>query len=286
MVNALTFDVEEYFCYSYPGDNLNCEEWQDFESRVVPHTLETLKILEYHNVRATFFVLGWVCRRDPFLIREICDRGHEIGSHGYAHRMVFTQKPREFRDDVKCSVDLIGEITGEMPRGYRAPSFSINGDCLWALDILAELGFHYDTSIFPVAMRHYGPPEMERKPHRRENGLWEFPGATIDIAGLRFPFGGGGYLRLYPFPITHWAIHRMNAAGRPVMIYLHPWELDPNPPLQPRGLLHRFQHTVNLAKTRPRLLHLCSEFSFAPIGEVLACFEGEAERPVSQVGHK
>lgn len=280
MVNALTIDVEEYFCYAYPGDRIDCEDWHRLESRVVPHTLETLKILEQHDIRATFFVLGWVGKHDAFLVREIRDRGHEIGSHGFGHNLVFTQTPTEFRDDVMRSIDAIGEATGEMPRGYRAPSFSINGKCLWALDILAELGFDYDASVFPVRMRHYGAPGLNGKPQRLENGLWEFPAATMEFAGRRFPFGGGGYLRLYPFMVTRWATHRMNAAGRPAMIYLHPWELDPNPPVSPRSRLHRFQHTVNLAKTRSRLLHLCAEFEFAPIGDVLARMKPEELEPM------
>ena len=279
MINALTVDVEEYFCYAYPGDEIACEDWGRLESRAVPHTLETLKILQQHDIRATFFVLGWVCEHDPFLVREIRDHGHEIGSHGYAHRLVFTQTPTEFRDDVLRSIDLIGEATGEMPRGYRAPSFSINEDCLWALDILAELGFQYDASIFPVRMRHYGGNGIGDRPHRRENGLWEFPSTTVGIGPVQIPFGGGGYLRLYPFMMTRWATHRMNLAGRPAMIYLHPWELDPNPPVSPRSRLHRFQHTVNLSKTRSRLLHLCSEFDFAPIGDVLEQIESGAPVP-------
>lgn len=285
MVNALTFDVEEYFCYAYPGDSIACEDWHRLESRVVPHTLETLKILEQHDMRATFFVLGWVCEHDPHLVREIRDRGHEIGSHGYGHELVFKQTPGEFRDDVSRSVDLLGEITGEMPKGYRAPSFSINGDCLWALDILAELGFRYDASIFPVRMRHYGFGS-ETGPHKRDSGLWEFPGTTMDFAGVQVPFGGGGYLRLYPFMVTRWATHRLNSSGRPAMIYLHPWELDPNPPMSPRSRLHRFQHTVNLSKTRSRLLHLCSEFEFAPMADVLASIDARIEEPVPLVAAK
>ncbi|MFO8080426.1 MAG: DUF3473 domain-containing protein [Armatimonadota bacterium] len=277
MVNALTVDVEEYFCYAYPGDVLPCERWGELESRVVPHTLETLRILELNDIRATFFVLGWVAEREPYLLREIRARGHEIGSHGYFHELVFRQSPESFRDDVRRSIDVIGDVTGEMPIGYRAPSFSINDSCLWALDVIAELGFTYDASIFPVRMRHYGANGVLRTPHRMENGLWEFPAATMEIGGTELPFGGGGYFRLYPFMVTRWATHRLNSAGRPAMIYLHPWELDPNPPVKPNSRLHRFQHTVNLAKTRSRLLHLCSEFDFAPMGEVLAHLKGQSE---------
>ena len=265
VVNALTVDVEEYFCYAYPGDALPCDRWGEFESRAVPHTLETLRILEAHDIRATFFVLGWVAEREPFLVREIRDRGHEIGSHGYAHELVFRQSPERFREDLKRSVDAIASVTGEMPVGYRAPSFSINNDCLWALDIIAEMGFQYDASIFPVRMRHYGANGNTKVPHKLDNGLWEFPAATMEMAGLELPFGGGGYFRLYPFIVTRWATHRLNGAGRPAMIYLHPWELDPNPPIKPNSRLHRFQHTVNLSKTRSRLLHLCSEFELSLI---------------------
>jgi polysaccharide deacetylase family protein (PEP-CTERM system associated) len=272
VVNALTVDVEEYFCYAYPGDALPCERWGELESRVVPHTLETLRILELNDIRATFFVLGWVAEREPYLVREIRARGHEVGSHGHFHELVFKQSPESFRDDVRRSIDAIADVTGEMPIGYRAPSFSINDNCLWALDVIADFGFTYDASIFPVRMRHYGANGVQKTPHRMENGLWEFPAATMEIGGVELPFGGGGYFRLYPFVVTRWATHRLNSAGRPAMIYLHPWELDPNPPMKPNSRLHRFQHTVNLAKTRSRLLHLCSEFEFAPMSNVLEHF--------------
>ncbi len=280
MINALTIDVEEYFCYAYPGDTLSCQEWAGLESRVVPHTLETLRILEKHRIRATFFVLGWVVEREPHLLREIRDRGHEIGSHSYAHGLVYMQTPTEFRDDVQRSVDLIGEVIGEQPVGYRAPSFSITQDCLWALDILADLGFAYDASIYPTRMRYSNAPRMPTEPHRLDNGMWEFPAATVNLGGLELPFGGGGYLRLYPFVVTRWATHRINDSGRPAMIYLHPWELDPYPPVAPRSRLRRFQHTVGLAKTRSRLLHLCAEFEFAPIGDVLARLQAESNDAV------
>lgn len=275
MVNALTIDVEEYFCYAYPGETLSCEDWARLESRAAPYTLETLRILENHDIHATFFILGWVAERQPHLVREIRDRGHEVSSHGYSHALVCGQTPRQFRDDVRRSIDVITAVTGARPVGYRAPSFSINDDCRWALDILAELGFAYDASLYPTRMRAGAAPRTRTEPHRLDNGMWEFPAATVDVAGMRMPFGGGGYLRLYPFSVTRWATHRINAAGRPAMIYLHPWELDPHPPTAPRSRLRRFQHTVNLARTRSRLLHLCAEFDFAPIGEVLAQIEAE-----------
>lgn len=283
MVNALTVDVEEYFCYAYPGDEMPCERWGELESRAVPHTLETLRILELHDIRATFFVLGWVAEREPFILREIRDRGHEIGSHGYGHELVFTQSPQEFRDDLRRSIDVIADVTGEMPVGYRAPSFSINDRCLWALDVVADLGFQYDASIFPVRMRHYGANGIAKRPHKLDNGIWEFPAATMEFGSMELPFGGGGYFRLYPFLITRWATHRLNAEGRPAMIYLHPWELDPNPPHRPHSRLHRFQHTVNLSKTRSRLLHLCAEFDFAPMGEVLDHLRSDAREQVESV---
>ena len=283
MVNALTIDVEEYFCYAYPGAAMSHEQWERQESRVVPQTLEALDILEDHSIRATFFLLGWVAEREPFLVKEICDRGHEICSHGYAHELVYQQTPEAFHADVRRSIDVISDVTGEMPVGYRAPSFSINEDSLWALDILAELGFRYDASIYPISHRHYGMPNAHPDPHRLDNGLWEFPASTLPVLGAQLPFGGGGYLRLYPFAATRWATHRINAAGRPAVIYLHPWELDPRPPAMSLGLLHRFQHTVNLHKTRPRLLHLCSEFEFAPMSEVIGEVKHESPAPVPAV---
>ena len=273
MVNALTIDVEEYFCFAYPNDALSCEQWEGLESRVVPHTLETLDILDQHDIQATFFVLGWVAEREPFLLREINGRGHEISSHGYGHELVYRMTPEEFRDDVRRSIDVIADVTGEMPVGYRAPSFSITADCLWALEILAELGFTYDASVYPIRHRHYGIPNAPQAPHLLPGGIWEFPACTLSVARMRVPFGGGGYLRLYPFAITRWMTHRINASGRPAIIYVHPWEMDPRPPTSPRSPIHRFLHTVNLDKTRPRLLHLCADFEFAPVGRVLEQFK-------------
>ncbi len=275
MVNALTVDVEEYFCYSYPNDSLSCQQWETLESRVVPHTLETLDILEQHNIRATFFILGWVAEREPLLVSEIQGRGHEVCSHGYAHELVYRQTPGQFRDDVQRSIDVIARVTGQMPVGYRAPSFSITAECPWALEVLAELGFEYDASIYPIRYRHYGIHNAPIAPFRLPNGIWEFPASVVNLAWVRVPFGGGGYLRLYPFAITRWMTHRINSSGRPAMVYVHPWEMDPRPPRRPRGMLSRFLHTVNLDKTRPRLLHLCADFQFAPVGTVLQQFEAE-----------
>jgi len=275
MINALTIDVEEYFCYAYPDDSLSREQWEKLESRVVPHTLETLDILDVHDFKATFFVLGWVAEREPFLLREIRSRGHEISSHGYGHELVYRMTPEEFREDVQRSIDVIADVTGEMPAGYRAPSFSITRDTPWALDILAQLGFEYDASVYPISHRHYGISDAAQGPYQHPSGMWEFPGCTLSIAGVRIPFGGGGYFRLYPFAITRWMVHRINMSGRPAIVYVHPWELDTRPPARPKSLLHRFLHTVNLNKTRPRLLHLCAEFEFASVGRVIEQFQAE-----------
>ena len=274
MKNALTFDVEEYFHAEAFARVLRPEEWPTLESRVVATTERILDILGREQVRATFFVLGWVAERHPALVREIAARGHEIGCHGYGHRMIQHLTRTEFEQDVTRAKSALEDASGQAVIGYRAPTFSIMRETLWSLEVLCEAGFRYDSSIFPIVHDRYGIPDALRFPHRLEapNGgeLAEFPMSTVMLLGRRVPVAGGGYFRIMPYALTRRALRRINRDGQPAMVYLQPWELDPGQPRLPVGALTRFRHLVNVGKTEARLVRLLGDFAFAPAAEVLA----------------
>jgi polysaccharide deacetylase family protein (PEP-CTERM system associated) len=275
MKNALTFDVEEYFHAEAFAQVLRPEEWLAQESRVVASTERILDLLDREHVRATFFVLGWVAARQPALVREIASLGHEIGCHGYGHRMIQHLTRSEFERDVTRAKSALEDVTGHAVLGYRAPTFSIMRETLWSLEVLCEAGFRYDSSIFPIVHDRYGIPDAPRFPHRLKaaNGceLAEFPLSTVMLLGRRVPVAGGGYFRLFPYSFTRRALRWINRLdGQPAMVYLHPWELDPDQPRLPVGPLTRFRHLVNVSKTEGRLVRLLGDFAFAPAAEVLA----------------
>lgn len=275
MKNALTFDVEEYFHAEAFSRVLRPEEWPTLESRVTRSTERLLDLLDREQVRATFFVLGWVAERHRALVRSIASLGHEIACHGHGHRMIQYLSRQEFEGDVTRAKDALEDTTGRPVLGYRAPTFSIMRSTLWSLDVLAETGFRYDSSIFPVVHDRYGIPDAPRFPHRLKtpNGgeITEFPPSTITLLGRRLPVAGGGYFRLFPYGFTRRAITRLNRGeGQPAMVYLHPWEFDPDQPRLPVGPLSRFRHLVNVGRTEARLTRLLSDFSFAPAADVLA----------------
>lgn len=275
MKNALTFDVEEYFHAEAFAQVLRPEEWLAQESRVVASTERILDLLDREHVRATFFVLGWVAERQPALVREIASLGHEIGCHGYGHRMIQHLTRSEFERDVTRAKSALEDVTGHAVLGYRAPTFSIMRETLWSLEVLCEAGFRYDSSIFPIVHDRYGIPDAPRFPHRLKgaNGceLAEFPLSTVVLLGRRVPVAGGGYFRLFPYFLTRRALRWINRLdGQPAMVYLHPWELDPDQPRLPVGPVTRFRHLVNVSKTEARLVRLLGDFAFAPAAEVLA----------------
>ncbi len=275
MKNALTFDVEEYFHAEAFARVLRPEEWPTLESRVTRSTERLLDILDRDRVRATFFVLGWVAERHPSLVREIASLGHEVACHGYGHRMIQHLTRQEFERDITRAKRTLEDVVGKPVLGYRAPTFSIMRETLWSLDVLAEAGFRYDSSIFPVVHDRYGIPDAPRFPHRLKgpsgNEIAEFPLSTLLILGRRLPVAGGGYFRLFPYEVTRRAIARINARdGQPAMVYLHPWEIDPDQPRLPVGALTRFRHLVNVGKTEARLTRLLDDFAFAPAADVLA----------------
>lgn len=272
--NALTIDVEDYYQVSAFESVVRYDDWPRFESRVERNTRRILELLDQAGVKATFFVLGWVAERHPELVRAIRDRGHEIGSHGYAHQRITTQTPEQFREETRRSKQLLEDAVGCPVIGYRAASYSITKKSLWALDILREEGFRYDSSIFPVRHDRYGIPGYERFCHRlRRNGgedLIEFPISTVKLAGVNIPIAGGGYLRIFPYSLIRWGIRRINMQEKqPAVIYLHPWELDPDQPRLRGSWLSRFRHYHHLEKTETRFRRLLTDFRFETMAGVL-----------------
>jgi polysaccharide deacetylase family protein (PEP-CTERM system associated) len=271
--NAMSVDVEDYFHVSVFDGLVPRSAWADMESRVVANTERLLDLFDEFNVRATFFVLGWVADRHPRLARTIVERGHEIASHGYAHRLVYDQTLAAFREDVRRAKRVIEDASGAEVGGYRAPSFSVTPRSLWALEILIEEGHWYDTSIFPVRHDRYGIPPSPREPFRvQRNGgsLIEIPASTVQVGPLRLAVAGGGYFRILPYAWCRWGIGYLNRTERlPAVFYLHPWEIDPEQPRLPAGRLGRFRHYRNLHKTEPRLRRLLAEFRFGTVASLL-----------------
>ncbi|HSF17619.1 MAG TPA: XrtA system polysaccharide deacetylase [Vicinamibacteria bacterium] len=275
MQNALTFDVEDYFHVHNFETTIDRSEWDSMPSRVVSSTRRILGLLRERQVRATFFVLGWVAERHPQLVQEITADGHELATHGYGHELIYRQSPAEFTEDVERSLRFLKLALGgsEVPiQGYRAPAFSVTRQTLWALRILREHGFRYDSSIFPlVAHDRYGIRNASRFASQVEAGLWEFPVSTVRLAGRNWPVAGGGYFRLFPLWLTRSAIRHINGEGHPAVIYLHSWEFDPNQPaVRGAPALSRFRHYVNLRKTESRLRKLLEEFRFGAFQDVFA----------------
>lgn len=265
--NIFSVDVEDYYQVTAFEKQIDRAHWDRYESRVEANTHRVLDLLDRHQVKATFFVLGWVADRYPRLVREIHGRGHEIGSHGWWHRLIFQQTPEEFRRDVRQSRDLLEAIVGQPVVAYRAPSFSITRQSLFALEILAEEGFTADSSVFPIHHDRYGIPGAETGIHRietRAGSLWEFPPSVVRIAGVNWPVSGGGYFRLFPLWWTVRCLSRVNRSlERPFVFYVHPWELDPQQPRLPAGTwLSRARHRVHLATTERKLEVLLSKYRF------------------------
>jgi polysaccharide deacetylase family protein (PEP-CTERM system associated) len=276
VVNALTIDVEDYFHVSVFDGVIPRSDWERLDSRVSANTSRLLDLFAERNVRATFFVLGWVAERFPDLVSRIAADGHEVASHGYGHRLVYDQTPRAFRDDVRRAKGLLEDASLTRVHGYRAPSYSIVPRSLWALDILIEEGYTYDSSIFPIRHDRYGIPVSGRHPYlveRTGGRIVEAPASTTTLAGMNLPVAGGGYFRLLPYEWTRWGIARVNQLeGRPVVFYLHPWEIDPGQPRLPCGMLSRVRHYRNLDRTESRLVRLLGDFSWGPMRSVLPSF--------------
>lgn len=268
ILNYLTIDVEDYYHVSAFEGVVGPDNWGLYESRIERNTNDILDILDSYGVKATFFVLGWIGEKFPGLVKTIHDNGHEIGCHSYLHRLVYNLTPDEFKEDTKKAKDILEQVTGEAVLGYRAPSYSIVNSSLWALDILSELGFVYDSSIFPILHDRYGIPDAPRFKYKiAGNNITEYPISTSMFMGMKVPVSGGGYFRLFPYSFTKMLLNKINIReNQPFVFYMHPWEIDPSQP-RVKGIsnISKFRHYNNIDKTASRFEKLLVDFKFAPM---------------------
>jgi polysaccharide deacetylase family protein (PEP-CTERM system associated) len=270
--HCLTFDVEEHFQVNAFDSPSRRAGWETAESRVEANTERLLALLERHRVRATFFVLGWVAERHGRLVEGIARAGHEIASHGYGHELITGLTSDAFREDVRKAKKILEDVIGAPVLGYRAPTFTIVPRTAWALEILVQEGYAWDSSVVPVTHDVYGWPGARAHPHRIHTAsgpLDELPPSTIPFFRTRLGVGGGGYFRIFPYPLVRHCLRRIEASGEPLMFYLHPWELDPDQPRMEGGRLSRFRHYMNLGRTEGRLTRLLDEFRFTSVHEAM-----------------
>ena len=274
IVNAMSVDVEDYFHASAFDRVVSRTTWPERESRVAANTRRLLEQFDRHHVKGTFFILGWVAARCPALVREIASQGHEIASHGFDHQLIYTLTREQFREDIRRAKGVLEQSAGCAVLGYRAPSFSVVRESLWALDVLIEEGHSYDASVFPIHHDRYGIPDAGRHAHvidRPSGSILEVPGSTVRFGGANWPIAGGGYFRLLPYQWTRWGMTRVNTVdGEPVVFYIHPWEIDPEQPRLPVSRVTRWRHYHGLEHTADRLDRLMTDFRFDTVTASLA----------------
>ena len=273
MLNILSVDVEEYFHPTEVETGVDRRQWETFPSRVGDQVLRILDLFDRRNVKGTFFILGWVAEKSPAVIRSITAAGHDVGCHSYAHRLIYRMTPAEFRQDTSRAVKAIEDACGTTPRAYRAPSYSITAESLWALEILVESGFTIDSSIYPISHDRYGIPGFARRAQALDTpsgSILEVPIATVRlVTGQVAPIGGGGYLRLLPYCYTAAGIRRLNQhEQQPACIYFHPWEIDPEVPRLASGRVSRVRTYSGLNRMYGKLDRLLSEFEFSSLRSV------------------
>ena len=272
-VNAMTVDVEDYFQVSAFERHIAAADWERMPVRVERNTNRVLELFAERGVHATFFTLGWVAQRFPALVRRIVESGHEVASHGFDHTRVVHQEPAQFRADVTRTKGLLEDVTGRPVQGYRAASYSIGATNLWALDVLQETGYRYSSSIYPIRHDLYGMPDAPRFAFRvRAGGLLELPITSVNALGRRWPCGGGGFFRLFPYALSSWGLRRVNRTDRqPGIFYFHPWEVDPDQPrIEGIGLKTRMRHYLNLSRMETRLRRLLGDFRWDRMDRVFA----------------
>jgi polysaccharide deacetylase family protein (PEP-CTERM system associated) len=271
IVNALTIDVEDYFQVSALAPYIPRTDWDSTACRIEGNVERILRMLDDHAARATFFTLGWIAERYPNLVRRIVEGGHELASHGYAHRRATEQDEATFLADISRAKRVLEDIGGIEVQGYRAPSFSIGATNRWAFDCIQRTGYRYSSSIYPIRHDHYGTPDAPRFAHRVSDGLLELPVTTMRLLDRNWPAGGGGYFRLLPYKMSRWLVRRVNEVdGQPAIFYFHPWEIDAAQPRVPGiDLKTRFRHYVNLGRTEQRLRCLLADFRWGRLDDVL-----------------
>ena len=270
--NAMTIDVEDYFQVAALSQSISYDDWGSIPVRVEKNTLRLLDLFDKYEIKATFFVLGWVADRYPNIVKEIFSRGHEVASHGYSHQLVYLQTKAVFQEETKRSKDILEDIIQSEVVGYRAASYSITKDSIWALEVLADLGFKYDSSIFPVRHDRYGIVGAPRHPYVHDidanKSIVEFPLTTNKVFGKAMPIAGGGYFRIFPY----WYFKSQFAKSvrnKPGVFYLHPWEIDPEQPKVKASKLSMFRHYYHLDKTEARLENMLESFEFTTMKDVL-----------------
>lgn len=271
ILNAMTVDVEDYFQVSAFEKHVSREDWERIPCRVEANMDRILGLFSDKGIKATFFTLGWIAERFPSMVKRIVEEGHELASHGWEHVRVTNQDPDAFRQDVSRTRALLEDLGGAVVRGYRAASYSIGAQNLWALDVLAEAGYEYSSSIVPVRHDLYGMPDAPRFAFRTAGDrLLEIPVTTLNVAGRNVNFGGGGWFRLFPYPVTRWALRQVNNREKqPCIFYFHPWEIDPDQPrIENLGLKTRFRHYLNLGRTCSRLERLIEDFRWDRMDKV------------------
>lgn len=269
--HVISFDVEEHFQVSAFWSDARRQQWDRLESRVEQNTLRLMELLAQVETKATFFVLGWVAERHPGLVKALAQQGHEIASHGYGHELVTNQTDDEFREDVRRAKCILEDLTGEMVYGYRAPSFSITDRTPRTLAILVEEGYLYDSSIYARFQRSekVGKTRGACKIATAAGNIFEVALPTANLCGIQFPIAGGGYFRLFPYSASRIFLRQLEKAGTQLVMYLHPWEIDPDQPRMDGPLVSRFRHYLNLNRTEQRLQYLLRDFSFAPVVEIV-----------------
>lgn len=269
-IHCLSFDVEEHFQVSAFWSDERRQQWGQYESRVERNTRLLADLLATHGMKATFFILGWVAERHPDLVKSLAAQGHEVASHGYGHELVTTQSPERFRQDVRMAKKILEDLIGSPVVGYRAPSFSITSETEWALSILVEEGYQYDSSVYDRFHR------TEKETRRGEifqfctsaGAIWEVPPSTYKALGFEIPVAGGGYFRLFPYAVSRALLQRLESQGSTLVMYLHPWEIDPQQPRMDGSWLSQFRHYLNLDKTQARLKQLLADFKFGTIRDI------------------
>ena len=265
--NAMSIDLEDWFCVHNMSQAIRREDWDKCEMRVIDNTRRILALLAAHKTEATFFTLGWIAEQVPELVREIEAAGHEIATHGYSHTLLTDMTAESFEADLKKALLVTQRCVNQEIVGFRAPSFTVTSKTLWAVDVLTRNGIRYDSSVFPVGYHpDYGMPDVSLSVYRHNaSPLVEFPMSCAEVMGSRIPCSGGGYFRILPYAITKRLLERCNAQGRPVMFYIHPWEIDPGQPRVKLPVLKRFRHYYNLDKTMGRLDRLLRDFEFTSV---------------------
>ena len=285
-MNVLSVDVEDYFHVEAFAGKIRRDDWDSYERRVEQNTSRILEIFERRRAKATFFILGWVAERFPHLSQQIAAAGHEVGCHGYAHQRLQRLTREQFREDLRRATGLLADQVQQPIRSYRAPSFSIVRNTLWALDVLAEEGYELDSSIFPVRHDLYGIPDADRfaswQKSPEGHRIFEFPPSTIRTAKNNWGVAGGGYLRLVPYGATQWAIRHLNQVEQqPAMVYFHPWEIDPDQPVVEAGLRSTLRHYTNLKTMAAKIERLLQDFQFTTLSNVCSHHPAYRTQPVT-----